>query len=717
MVRLNKYWALYFIFLGCCMGVSAQKIFFGPVKSIAERRVPWLSPMLRFDSITRQQGKDIFILQTVNNKVVIKASGVNAAAKGLGYYLKNYCHRSMSFMGDNLSLVMKAPVIDKPVKIVADATIRYALNYCTESYTMSFYKWNDWQHVLDYMALNGVNLMLAPIGTEAVWQNTLQKIGFSQEEILKFIPGPAYTAWWLMGNLEGWGGAVTQGMIDQQVVLQKNILLRMQQLGIQPVLHGFYGMVPNAIAEKRFSILPQGKWAGGFIRTAILNRGKDFKTISGIYYSELKKLYGDDIKYFAGDPFHEGGNSKGVDVKEYGEWIQQAMQKDFPASTWVLQGWQKNPSTELLSGLDKSKVLVQELFGENTRNWYDRNGYEGTPFIWCTVTNFGEKSGLYGKLQRFADEVYAADTSRYASLMKGVGIMPEGLHNNPVVYDFILDLGWHKEHVDAGKWLPTFVESRYGVDNIKIQNAWQIFLQTIYASFDRNQEGPGESVFCARPSMDIESASSWGTTARNYDTEKFKEAVKQFVSAAGEIKNTAPYEIDKTDLVRQVLSNKGETVYAKMITAFKDRNVDLFKELSSQFLSLIQLQDSLLQSNDHFQLYRWLKQADDFGNSLQVKLLALKNAKMQITYWGPENANTDLHDYANKEWGGLMRSFYLPRWQMFVKESLAELNGNVRVTPDYFSFERDWCNSNKLYPPIAVSSAQKQEIINKILSL
>ena len=40
---------------------------------------------------------------------------------------------------------------------------RYALNYCTYNYTYSFYDWNDWERELDWMALNGVNLMLAPL--------------------------------------------------------------------------------------------------------------------------------------------------------------------------------------------------------------------------------------------------------------------------------------------------------------------------------------------------------------------------------------------------------------------------------------------------------------------------------------------------------------------------------------------------------------------------
>lgn len=703
------------LFLLFQLTVNAQSVY-QPVKELAQRRVPWLSERTSFLSIPKENGKDLFILQTKNKNLVISASSASAAAKGLGYYLKNYCNRSMSHMGDNLSAVNQFPAINEPVKITSNADIRFALNYCTINYTMSFYGWKEWEHELDWMALNGVNLVLAPIGAEAVWQNTLRKLGYNEKEILQFIAGPAFSAWWLMGNLEGWGGPVTQGIIDQQTNLQKKILARMRTFGMQPVMQGFYGMVPSNLKDKGIDVIEQGKWAGGFQRPAFLKPDDNFKKIADIYYNELIKLYGNDLHYFAGDPFHEGGKSENINVADYGKLVQTEMQKHFPESTWVLMGWQNNPSTQILSKLDKSKVLVQELFGENTNNWFTRKGYENTPFIWCTVTNFGEKSGMYGKLQRFADEVYRANNSEYASVMKGVGIMPEGIHNNPAVYDLVLDLAWHQEKVQTKDWIKSFVDARYGKSNEKIYQAWEIFLQTIYSSFEKSQEGPSESVFCARPSLKVGSVSSWGTRERNYDTEKFKEGVKLFIAASDEMNDSNTYQIDKVDFVRQVLSNMGENVYKDMITAFEQKNIEQFSKQSALFLSMIKMQDSLLSSNEHFQLYSWLKQARDFGKIPSEKELALKNAKMQITFWGPNNPDTDLHEYANKEWSGLMSSFYLPRWELFVTKSLAELKGDASIpNPDYFAFEQNWCNKSDMYQPIKISKTQQNQIIKEIL--
>jgi len=232
--------------------------------------------------------------------------------------------------------------------------------------------------------------------------------------------------------------------------------------------------------------------------------------------------------------------------------IQQAMQAYFPGAVWVLQGWQVNPRAEMLAGLDRSKVLVQELFGETTNNWEKRKAYEGTPFIWCMITNYGERPGLFGKLQRYADEPYRARQGVYADHIKGVGIMPEGIDNNPVAYDLMLEVGWHQERMDVPSWIGKYTQYRYGRLDKDIVSAWKLLLQTVYSSPEGYQEGPPENVLCARPALQQKSVSSWGTLKKNYDTALFAKAVKLFISAAGRLKGSNTYQIDRINFQRQV---------------------------------------------------------------------------------------------------------------------------------------------------------------------
>lgn len=58
--------------------------------------------------------------------------------------------------------------------------------------------------------------------------------------------------------------------------------------------------------------------------------------------------------------------------------------------------------------------------------------------------------------------------------MVGVGITPEGINQNYVMYEFALDRAWYQEPTNISKWLNEYTLNRYGIENDHIQAAWQI---------------------------------------------------------------------------------------------------------------------------------------------------------------------------------------------------------------------------------------------------
>ena len=116
---------------------------FDGVQGLVDRRAPWLAKHIRFEAVSSPDG-DCFTLQTIGKNLVVKATDANTAAVGVNWYLKYYCHRSMSHLGDQLAPVTELPVVEQPVTVKTSAIYRYALNYCTYNYTMSFYTWDDW---------------------------------------------------------------------------------------------------------------------------------------------------------------------------------------------------------------------------------------------------------------------------------------------------------------------------------------------------------------------------------------------------------------------------------------------------------------------------------------------------------------------------------------------------------------------------------------------
>ena len=189
-----------------------------------------------------------------------------------------------------------------------------------------------------------------------------------------------------------------------------------------------------------------------------------FTKIADLYYSEYRSLYGNDLKYFGGDPFHEGGATGGLDLGISANKIYEGAAKYYPEAMWVLQAWQGNPKPELLDGFGKGHALVLDLFGESDNYWEQRKGYDGYPWVWCVINNFGEKTGMWGKLEHFAKEPVRALKSPYGNSLSGIGIMPEGINNNAVVYDLVLEMAWHDQPVDVHDWIKEYAAYRYGVE-------------------------------------------------------------------------------------------------------------------------------------------------------------------------------------------------------------------------------------------------------------
>ncbi|MDB5088175.1 MAG: alpha-N-acetylglucosaminidase [Mucilaginibacter sp.] len=687
------------IILACFYSISQAKAdeFYG-VTQLVKRRIPWLASHVYFEKLGKNaDARDAFTLQTQNNNLLIRATSPSSAAMAVNWYLKYFCHQSLSLQTTNLKPLKVLPSINGIIECNTPFKYRYSLNYCTISYTMSFYKWKQWSCVLDWLALNGVNLALAPVGCEKLWDLTMQDFNFTKHERESFIAGPAFSAWWLMGNLEGWGGPESEKMMQQQVLLQKNMLNRMKELGIQPVMQGFYGIVPNALKQKYpgAKIIDQGNWAGGFKRPAMLSpQDPLFQKMAASYYSHMGKLFGSGFHFFGGDPFHEGGVSKGVDLELAGTEVFKAMNKTYPEATWVLQGWGNNPSNKLISKLPVNKVLILDLMGEDHQNWVDRKGYNGNSWVLGSVNNFGENNGLYGKLDLLANLPFKVLKSDDGKTLTGIGEIPEGYHNNPVLYDLIYDAAWQHAPVEIARWIDNYAEYRYGQADQNIQSAWQVFLTTIYNSKMPPEQGAPESIFCARPSLSAEHARTWGTLNRSYDQAEFERGVKLFAKAAGKFKNSKTYQYDLVDLVRQVVSNRGQDTYQQMVKSFQSKNIQEFKKSSVYFISLIKTQDSLLSGHPDFSLNSWLNSAYNFGQTQADKRLAIRNAKTQISYWGPDNDKTDLHDYANKEWGGLLGSLYLKRWQVYITYLNEKLAGKDLQEPVFFEMEKKWANTS-----------------------
>ena len=713
----------FLLILLACLCFPFAQLWSNPVNGLLERIDSGASK--KFIIQVKKGQSDFFELDQKGDKVVIRGNNYVNIATGLNWYLKYYAGIHLSWNGMTAKLPESLPKVSTPVRKETNLSLRYDFNYCTYSYTMAFWDWKRWEKEIDWMALHGINLPLAVVGQECMWKNMLEKLGYTKEEINKFIAGPAFLAWWAMNNLEGWGGPNPDSWYTQQEALQKKILKRMREYGIEPVFPGYSGMVPHDANKKLgLNVTEPALW-NGFTRPAfLLPTDSRFNEIASLYYKELEKLFG-KANYYSMDPFHELEDAGSVDFDAAGKAVLKAMKDVNPKATWVIQGWTENPRPEMIKNLNNGDILILDLFSECRPMWgipsiwKREKGYEQHDWLFCMIENFGGNVGLHGRMDQLLNNFYLTKNNPLAAHLKGIGLTMEGSENNPVMFELMCELPWRPEKFTKEEWLKDYLFARYGVRDEKITQAWGILADGINnCPFGNNQQGPHESIFCGRPGLNNFQASSWSKMQNYYDPTSTEAAARLMLEVADKYKGNNNFEYDLVDIVRQSLSDRGRIVYNQTIADFKSFDKKSFAAHSQEFLNILLAQDRLLGTRSEFRVGRWIEQARNLGTTPEEKDLYEWNARVQITTWGNRVCANDggLRDYAHKEWNGLLKDFYYKRWAAYWQTLQDVLDGKPMVELDYYAMEEPWTLAHNPYAsqPEGDCVSVAKEVFNEV---
>lgn len=643
-----------------------------PIDELLERIDKGASKKFKIE--LRQSANDFFELDQAGGKVVVRGNSWVNIATGINWYLKYNCGIHLTWGNMKAQLPAALPKVKAKEHHETNMKMRYCFNYCTFSYSMAFWDWQRWQEEIDWMALHGVNMPLAIVGTECVWRNMLLKMGYSEDEVGQFIAGPAFLAWWEMNNLEGWGGPLPMSWYRQQEALQKNILKRMKQLGMEPVLPGYSGMMPHDAKQKLGLDVSDGGTWNGYVRPSnLMPTDKRFGEVADAYYAELTKLYGKS-KYYSMDPFHESNDDATIDYAKAGKAIMDAMKRTNKEAKWVVQGWTENPRPQMMTDLKNGDIVILDLFSECRPMfgipsiWKRENGYDGHSWMFCMLENFGGNIGLHGRMDQLLNNYKLARNGKWTQTMTGTGFTMEGTENNPVMFELMSELPWLADVPTKEQWVKKYIVARYGKHDADIEKAWMILAESIYnCPLGNNQQGPHESIFCGRPGLNNFQVKSWSKMRNYYDPEDTKQAARLMLAAADRMKGNDNYLHDLVDITRQALADQGRRQYLKTIADYNAFARKDFRKDADRFLKMIMMQDSLLGTRTEFRLGRWTQQARNLGNTAKEKELYEWNARVQITTWGNRVCadKGGLRDYANKEWQGILKDFYYNRWKIY----------------------------------------------------
>ena len=650
-----------------------------------------------------------FLLTSKNGKPCVKATTLSAATTGIGWYLNH--HANVNIAWNNLTTDLASVAFPLPAdeEHTTSAKFRYYLNYCTFSYSMSTWTWERWQQEIDWMALHGINMPLQIVGLEEVWRKLLMEdYGYTKDEANAFVAGPCFMAWFAMNNLEGHGGPNPDWWYTRQAELGKNINERMKALGMDPVLPGFAGMVPTNFTSKTgIKANGQGSWSGGFTRPFLLTPAStEFTQVAEKYYEKLAQVMGTS-KYYSMDPFHEGGGATGgVDAKVAYKSIYDALDTAVPDAGWILQQWQFAGGQWRVFDegvVPKGKLIVLDLNSDAKPG--NLNSYNGHETVYCTIFNFGGRTGFFGRFNGVLNDYFKYKAS--IPSITGIGAAPEAIEQTPVMYDLLFELPWYDTKPDGAKWMADYAKRRYSAESAEAAKAWEL-LRTSALDCTSSLQGPHEAIMCGEPALNIAKVSSWGGSEIFYDTNKTATAAYNLLYASLSGEN---YSYDLTDIVRQSITDYSKSLLGAIKEANDAGNTELFQLRRDAFLQLMLDVDELLNTNKDFMVGHWTERAramaDEAAGTTDADRdwLEHNNARTLITTW--TDNYTGLRDYSYRQWGGTLKDLYYARWKQWFDNNMSGLNN--------FTVENNWAkNDTKRYPTTPTGSTR--DVAAKLLS-
>ncbi|KKP06937.1 hypothetical protein THAR02_01018 [Trichoderma harzianum] len=472
------------------------------IKAFVKRRIPQHENSFIF-SLTNGTAS------AIDSYTVVSTADVRSMCKerrsvlyGLHSYLSDVVHVDIWWhIGSQLEdAPVNLPKLSSPLNGQSTVPYRYELNAVTPSYTAPFWTWEDWELQLDQMALRGINIAPAWIGIEKFFIEVFREVGFTDDDISDFFTGPAFLAWNHFGNLQGsWSSDLPFEWVNNQFNIQKKIVKRMVELGITPILPAFPGFVPRAVSSvlRNAQILHSIQWVNfpeQYTEDILLDPVDPlFGQMHLSFITKQQEAYGNITKFYTLDQFNElTPPSEDLDyLRNASSNTWKSLKAADPNAIWVFQAWLFAQNTTFwtndriegyLGGVTTdSDMLILDIWSESMPQWQCAQSYDGKPWIWCELQNYGTTINMYGQIQNVTKSPIQA-LQKSKSLV-GLGLSMEGQQSNEIVYDLLLYQAWGSNPIDTKDYFKNWAAARY-LSNKRPANIYAAWETVRTAAYD-----------------------------------------------------------------------------------------------------------------------------------------------------------------------------------------------------------------------------------------
>lgn len=684
---------------------------------------------------------------------VSAASAVDAVA-AVAEHLRRSLNASFSWPATGgVQLAGLAPAAPLPAPAAPFSQCRavpwtYYQNVVQSSYSNVWWLAPRWETELAWMAAHGVNLALAYGGQEALFADVYTSLGLNESELGAFFNGPAYLSWSRGQGQAGVGGPLPTWWYQQQLALNQGVVEGMVALGITPILPVFQGNVPLALRAlfPAANISSEG-WLDVFDPL--------FTRIADAYMAKLLAAYPNKTHFYEADGLFSSGTPPwarrarvdGEARPPAGGWRAVApdpaalarsraayasFARHDPDANWCYQAWiwrGMSSAADLayalgwLGGPPPGRLLLLDQTAERVPIWakFGNWSFTGQPYAWLSMNTMGGNVGLVGSLAAVSSGVAAAAAA--GGELAAVGMDPEGINTMPAYWAWVLSMSWAGgAAADPAAFLADYGVRRCGREDARVRSAWALLAATVFRANQSNYEH--HLVYCPS-AMPLEAiGNSWNRPMirPGFAAAPLAAAWSLLLQAAPACAPAARYDL--VDVGREFMSLFPCVAAHDALDAAADA-ASLAAARAAMADTLGDL-DDLLASQRGFLVGEWLAEARALGAAAGAtpadQALLTWNARAQISTWfpTPPSPKNGLYDYANKVWAGVVRDYYLPRYELYAdaRAQAMAAGGPVNATAyeaALTALGEAWTRANTEYPAVPVGDALaiSQRLYNK----
>ena len=278
--------------------------------------------------------------------------------------------------------------------------------------------------------------------------------------------------------------------------------------------------------------------------------------------------------------------------------------------------------------------------------------------------------------------------------------MPEAAGVDPAAFALFTDLAWEPRPLDRKEWFARLrappLRRRGRVRGGRLGGA----AHGPYSTRTDSAQ-PQDGLFTARPSLTANRASAWTPGGMRYPAASVRTALDALLKVAPRLRRSSAYRYDLVDTARQALANHSRCC-CRRSSGVRAKDLGRFRLLVGEWQRDERLMAAVTGSDRHFLFGRWTAGNRSWGADEAERDHYKYDVRSLLTTWGPvpqAERPSSLHDYANREWAGLLEEFYAPRWaRYFASLDRALVSGAAPQAIDWYAVEDGWAHRTTAHP-------------------